>query len=48
VLTGRQCRNRWINKFDEGINTLEWSIVEDLIILDSQKTLGNRWRQIAA
>jgi myb proto-oncogene protein len=44
---GKQCRERWHNHLNPGINKNPWSATEDSIILDAHHKLGNRWAEIA-
>ena len=40
---GKQCRERWFNHLDPGINKGEWTNEEDRIVFEAQKQFGNRW-----
>lgn len=44
---GKQCRERWHNHLNPEINKTPWSEAEDFQILESHRTLGNRWAEIA-
>ena len=44
---GKQCRERWFNHLDPCLKKGNWTIEEDLIILEKQLELGNRWSEIA-
>jgi myb proto-oncogene protein len=44
---GKQCRERWYNHLDPAINKGLWTKVEDEILLDAHKRLGNKWADIA-
>jgi hypothetical protein len=44
---GKQCRERWYNHLDPGINKGEWTEEEDRQLLDAHYELGNRWAEIA-
>ena len=44
---GKQCRERWHNCLDPSIKKEEWTEEEDLLILQLQKILGNKWSKIA-
>lgn len=45
--TGKQCRQRWMNILDPSIKKDRWSIKEDLILLQRQQELGNKWIEIS-
>lgn len=45
--TGKQCRERYLNKFKEGIKNTQWTAEEDQLILEKQAILGNSWVKIA-
>ena len=45
--TGKQIRERYVNRLDCNINKSPFTFSEDLLILKLQKTHGNDWRQIA-
>mmetsp|Transcript_8870 Transcript_8870/g.20317 ORF Transcript_8870/g.20317 Transcript_8870/m.20317 type:complete len:439 (+) Transcript_8870:113-1429(+) len=45
--TGKQIRERWHNQLDPCINKNVWTEMEDTIIMEAQKVLGNRWAEIA-
>jgi hypothetical protein len=44
--SGKMCRERWHNQLDPKINKRAWSKEEDLLIIQLQKTQGNRWAKI--
>lgn len=44
---GKQCRERWFNQLDPTIKKGGWTEEEDRTLMEAQKTLGNRWCQIA-
>jgi len=44
---GKQCRERWHNHLNPGINKGPWSEEEDRIIMEAHMTMGNKWAQIA-
>ena len=44
---GKQCRERWYNHLDPGINKGEWTEEEDQTLLRAHAELGNRWAEIA-
>ena len=45
--TGKQCRERYINKLDPTIRHGWWTDGEDRAIVAAQARLGNRWTKIA-
>jgi hypothetical protein len=45
--TAKQCRERWRCNLDPNINKNEWTTEEDLMIVNLQKELGNRWALLA-
>ncbi len=45
---GKQCRERWNNHLDPGVNTGPFSIEEDCLIVKLQAHFGNRWAKIRA
>jgi hypothetical protein len=45
--TAKQCRERWRCNLDPNINKNEWTVEEDLMIVNLQKELGNRWALLA-
>lgn len=47
VRHGKQCRERWYNHLDPGLRKGNWSALEDLTVLESQLTMGNRWSDIS-
>ena len=46
--TGKQCRERWHNHLDSGINKASWTEHEERVLADAYARLGNRWRDIAS
>lgn len=45
--TGKQCRERWINHLDPGVQKVPWTEAEDLILKNAREQMGNRWVEIA-
>jgi hypothetical protein len=45
--TGKQCRERWVNKISPMVNRKTWADEEDAILIDYQREHGNEWAQIA-
>ena len=46
--TGKQCRERWLNRHNPGIKNTQWTEEEDRILIEKQKEFGNSWVKIAA
>jgi hypothetical protein len=44
---GKQCRERYLNHLDPGINKKAWTIDEDNIIIEMHKKHGNQWAKIS-
>jgi len=47
VRHGKQCRERWFNHLDPCLRKGNWTATEDLVILEKQLELGNKWSEIA-
>ena len=45
--TAKQCRERWCNHLDPSIVKGNWTKVEDELIIQKQKELGNKWSKIS-
>jgi hypothetical protein len=45
--TPKQCRERWNNQLNPGINRSPWSPEEDEILAEKHAALGNQWAKIA-
>lgn len=45
--TGKQCRERWHNHLDPDINKADWSEEEDRALIETHRSVGNRWAEIA-
>jgi len=45
--TSKQCRERWQNHLDSGINREVWSVAEERRLVELQRHLGNSWSKIA-
>ena len=43
---GKQCRERWNNTLNPSIKKSKWTLSEDLVLLEKQKELGNKWAEI--
>ena len=44
---GKQCRERWHNQLDNCLTRDTWTEEEDLILLETNIRIGNRWAEIA-
>ena len=44
---GKQVRERWYNHLDPTLNKGAWTPEEDKMLTNLQKTIGNKWCQIA-
>lgn len=44
---GKQCRERWYNHLDPRLKKGNWSAGEDLLLLEKQLEMGNRWSDIS-
>eukprot|EP01035_Chromulina_nebulosa_P057296 gene57296-78507_t len=44
---GKQCRERWFNHLDPVIKRTEWTPAEEMILYQSQRHFGNRWKEMA-
>ena len=52
VRRGKQCRERWYNHLDPELNSNahaegEWSLEEDVVVLQQQAKKGKKWAKIA-
>lgn len=47
VRQGKQCRERWFNHLNPDLKKGQWSLEEDVFILEQQRTIGNKWSEIA-
>lgn len=45
--TGKQCRERWHNHLNPGINKKAWTLEEELNLFEKHQSLGNKWAEIA-
>lgn len=45
--TGKQCRERWHNHLNPGINKESWSIQEEITLFTTHSKLGNKWAEIS-
>mmetsp|Transcript_258 Transcript_258/g.332 ORF Transcript_258/g.332 Transcript_258/m.332 type:complete len:303 (-) Transcript_258:219-1127(-) len=45
--SGKQCRERWHNQLDPAINKDPWSEREDTLLVESHRSYGNKWAEIA-
>ncbi|CAD8045875.1 unnamed protein product [Paramecium sonneborni] len=46
-ITGKQARDRYINKLDQSINKQPWTYEEDMFILDQYINNGPKWTKIS-
>ncbi|KAJ0249546.1 SANT/Myb domain-containing protein [Hirschfeldia incana] len=44
---GKQCRERWHNHLNPGINKEAWTPEEELALLNAHRVHGNKWAEIA-
>lgn len=44
---GKQCRERWLNHLNTGVQKGIWSDKEEALLVESHKKLGNSWSEIA-
>lgn len=45
--SGKQCRERWFNHLNPEIKRGNWSLEEDLVIIDVHRKIGSRWSEIS-
>lgn len=45
---GKQCRERWIGKLSPENNKSSWTTDEDLILLQCQRSMGNKWSKFGS
>lgn len=45
--TGKQIRERYINKLNPEIRVETWTKEEDLIVLEAYQRLGSKWTEIS-
>jgi hypothetical protein len=41
--TNKSCRLRWIDHLDPAVNTEPFTVVEDAVVVELHKSLGNKW-----
>lgn len=46
--TGKQCRERWHNHLNPGINKETWSLQEEITLFTIHSKLGNKWAEISS
>ena len=44
--TIRQCKERWVNYLQPGLNNNPWTRAEDLMLIEKVKLYGNSWAKI--
>ena len=47
IRSGKQCRERWHNHLNPGINKECWSIEEEILLFTSHSKSGNKWAEIS-
>lgn len=47
IRTGKQCRERWHNHLNPGINKETWGLEEEITLFSTHASLGNKWAEIA-
>lgn len=47
IRNGKQCRERYYNSIDPSISHEEWTLEEDILLLELQQAFGNKWSRIA-
>lgn len=45
---GKQCRERWIGKLSPENNKSCWTADEDIILLQCQRSMGNKWSKFGS
>jgi hypothetical protein len=45
--SGKQCRERWYNHLAPEVNKQAWSYEESLLLFESHRLLGNKWKEIS-
>ena len=45
--TGKQCRERWHNHLDPGIDKTEWTPADENLLFEGHRLYGNKWAEIA-
>jgi hypothetical protein len=45
--TGKQCRERWHNHLNPGINKDTWALDEEVMLFSTHEKLGNKWAEIS-
>ncbi|OMJ69907.1 hypothetical protein SteCoe_32254 [Stentor coeruleus] len=45
--TGKQCRERWHNHLNPGINKDIWTLEEEITLFSIHSKLGNKWAEIS-
>ena len=47
IRTGKQCRERWHNHLNPGINKDCWELAEEIALFSTHANLGNKWAEIS-
>lgn len=45
--SGKQCRERWHNHLNPDIKKTPWTELEDWMIFEARKLVGNKWAEIS-
>lgn len=45
--TGKQIRERYINKLDPNIKNIAWTKEEDIVLIKCIKEFGSKWSEIS-
>ena len=46
--SGKQCRERWSNQLNPLLNKLEWSVEENWILFNMQRSMQSRWSELTS
>ena len=46
--TGKQCRERWLSRMCPTLVHMEWTPQEDIILIQKQKEIGNKWSIVSS
>ena len=45
--SGKQCRERWHNHLDPGVDKTLWTPEEERVLFEGHQSFGHRWAEIA-